>query len=448
MSLSQLINVQISANTVLPTAAGFGVPAAVVYHTHNTDRIRYYTDLTGVTGDGHTVNGPTYKMVSKAFSQTPRPVKCAVIRKSNPPIQVLTLTCTSALAGEQYTATFVDSAGASHTLGVASTGVPATDGASVATAITAFTLAGCTVTHSGAAVTLTQTAGNPLDVQGLNVMSAAGSPLFTFLDTTADEGVASDLAAAYAADPTGWYGFSLDSMSKAECVAAVAFAEANGKIFAGNNSDTICGTSSTADIFSATQTTADARSYIQFSGSQLQSYAGMAILGNRLPVDPGSDTWAYKTLATVPTDVLSATQITNLTAKNANYYVAYKSVPITFPGVSPAGEYLDIVRGVDWLTDDIQTDVFALLVGSQKVPYTDFGVDQIVSVVKADLKAAIRVGFLDGGDETTPAPAVTAPTVASQSASNRAKRIFPGIAFSAKLAGAIHTLTINGVVSP
>lgn len=195
------------------------------------------------------------------------------------------------------------------------------------------------------------------------------------------------------------------------------------------------------------KTTAETRTYCQASLSTLLNYSGMAMLGNRLPAAPGSDTWTYKQLPTVVVDKLSQSQINNIVAKNGNYFTTYKNVNVAIGGISPAGEYLDTVRGVDWLVDLIQTDVFTLFLSTQKVPYTDFGVDQIISVVKGDIAQAVRVGFLNGGDATTAAPTVTAPTVASQSATNRAKRIFPGIAFQAVLAGAIHDLTITGVVS-
>jgi hypothetical protein len=267
-------------------------------------------------------------------------------------------------------------------------------------------------------------------------------------DTTADPGIATDLAAILAADGTGWYGFTLDSNSSAEIVAAAAWCESNKRLFITNNSDTACGTSS-SNVMLTVQAAADTRTGIIYSGSKIKSYSGAAALGRILPQVAGSYSLAYKTLTGVPSDVLTETQTNAIAANGGNYYTTFKGVPILYPGVSPGAEFLDIVLGVDALTDRIQTDIFGDLVSASKIPYTDAGVDTLVATVYADLNTFVAppYNFLNGGDATTPAPSVFAPTVASQSASNRAKRIFPGITFSAKLAGAINSLTISGTVS-
>jgi len=153
----------------------------------------------------------------------------------------------------------------------------------------------------------------------------------------------------------------------------------------------------------------------------------------------------FKTLASVVADNLSETAQLNLNTVKGNYYIPIAGINITVNGWDSAGEFFDIVWGIDALTSQIQVDVFALLAGSPKVPYTDAGVDLIKSVIQSDLAL-----FSDPQHQfiaLTPAPTVSAPPVSTINASVRASRVFPSVTFSGKLAGAIHELTIAGVLT-
>lgn len=447
MSLQDLLNVSISASTVTPTRPGFGTPMVAAYHTKYTDRIRFYSSLAGVVSDGFGVNDSAYKAAAAAFAQNPAPAKVAIGRRALSYTQTVVLTLTSTSATDTYTLTITGSDGVSHVLDFASTGVPNTDAASLTTAINALSNVG-TATNTGspsAVVTVVQTAGKQNDYLRFNPTGSV-TPLMTLKETTTDPGIATDLAAIQAAaQPGTFYGIALDNNSAAEVTAAAAWTESAGAyIFLYNNSDTICITSSSADIFSTQKALTHARSGGLYAGSQLLCFSGMAWLGKTLPQNPGSLTFMYKTLASVPGDLLTETAWTNLTGKNANFYTVLASINITVNGWSSSGEFLDITWGIDALTSQIQIDIFTALANSPKIPYTDLGVDILKSIVNADLLlfAGPTYNFI----ALVPAPVVSAPTVASVPKATRAARNFPGITFQANLAGAIHTLTIQGVV--
>ena len=443
MSLNDLINVSISASATLPSQANFGVPLVAVYHTHYADLVRYYSDLPSLVADGFTVLDNAYKAVSEILDQNPTVAQYAIGRRTSVDLQVLQLTLTSTSALDTYKATFVDQAGASHNLSVASTGVPATDGPTVATAITGFTLAGCTVTHSGAVVTLTHTAGNFTDIQAWNVLN---NQILQLADTTVDPGLATDLNNILAAD-NGWYGLCLGNNSPALVEAAMGWVETNKKLGAFNCSDTGIILATGGNVALATMASGYSRSIGIYSGSQLKSFAGAAALGRNFPPLPGSETWAYKDLTGVTADKLTQNAINNVIAANWNYFTTIKGSRVMIPGWSPVGEFIDIVQGIDWFTDLLQTDLLALFVGTSKVPFTDAGGDQVLAVIKSDLQHAVQQDFADPGDETTPAPSAFVPKVATISASNRAARKFVGSTFSFKLAGAIQSLTLTGTVT-
>ena len=63
--------------------------------------------------------------------------------------------------------------------------------------------------------------------------------------------------------------------------------------------------------------------------------------------------------------------------------------------------------------------------------------------VRAQLDEGVRVSLF----AADPKPTVIVPTVASVSSVNRAARALPGVTFSARLAGAIHSTDMTGVAS-
>jgi hypothetical protein len=444
-SLASLINVQIKVSSTAPAQANFGVPAIFAYHTHYPDRIRYYSALSGMISDGFLVTDPAYKAAAEILDQTPTVTTFAVARRTLAPVQTVTLTLSSASSLDTYAFVIVGSDGVVHTVTQASTGVPATDATTLATTLGAFSNIG-TVTHAGAVVTITQASGKLNDYQSWGAIGAAGGPNIALANTTADPGIATDLAAVYAIDQ-GWYGIVLDSNSKAEILAAAAWAQANGyHVLAVDNSDTVDVSSATGNVFSSLLALAYTRTICEFNGSQMLSYEGAATLGVVLPLTPGSYTAAYKTLVGVPSDppsVLTGTAVTNLTTNNGNYYTTYKGIPVLIPGITPSGEYLDTTIGIDWLQDAITTALYTLLVNNPKIAYTDGGIAQCVNVIRGVLNQGITNGLL----ASSPAPNVLAPLVSSISLSNVASRNVPSITFTATLAGAIQVLNpIQGSV--
>ncbi len=443
MSLDQLINIQIEVSATAPSEANFGVPAVFAYHTHNTDLIRYYTDLEGLVSDGFTITEPAYLAAEVILAQKPKVTQFAIARRALPPTQILHLTLSSLSASDTYSFSLVGSDGHVNDVSLASTGVPATDAVSLATALTALMNVG-TITHAGAVVTITQTAGKLNNLLAWGGLGGAGAPILALADATADPGIATDLAAVYGIDQ-GWYGIALDSNSTAEIEAAATWTESNGlHVFSANNSDA-ADLGSGTNVFKTLKGDAYARSFVEFNGSELLCYAGAALLGVILPQTPGSYTPAYKTQVGVPPDppsILTATALNNLTGNNGNYYTTFKNVSVLISGVTPSGEFLDTTIFIDWLGDAIQTAVYTLFVNNPKIGMTDLGVAQVVNVIKGVLKQGIQ----NGGLAATPAPTVTAPLVADLSEEDVADRNLAGVAFTATLAGAIQGLQLNGKV--
>ena len=75
--------------------------------------------------------------------------------------------------------------------------------------------------------------------------------------------------------------------------------------------------------------------------------------------------------------------------------------------------------------------------------FTDEGAGLLGAEVRAQLDEGVRVSLF----AADPKPTVIVPTVASVSSVNRAARALPGVTFTARLAGAIHSTDMTGVAS-
>jgi hypothetical protein len=165
-----------------------------------------------------------------------------------------------------------------------------------------------------------------------------------------------------------------------------------------------------------------------------------AYFGKMLTKKPGSATWKFKELQNVPTYELTQGQVKNVEDKNATWYMTTADVPMTSNGQVASGEYIDVIHGLDWLEARIQNLVFTALIGVDKVPFTDEGVQMVISPLKAALEEGKKNGILASYE-------VSYPAVIDVSVTDKGQRFLPDVEFTGVLAGAIHSTKIHGVVT-
>ena len=107
------------------------------------------------------------------------------------------------------------------------------------------------------------------------------------------------------------------------------------------------------------------------------------------------------------------------------------------------GEWIDVMVFVDWLEARLRERIWFRLANSKKIPFTQAGATIIETEVRAQLQEGVRVGGL----ADNPAPVVRVPDILTIAPNMRAQRIFDGIEFEGRLAGAIHYLVVRGVVT-
>lgn len=438
MSLNDIVNLQIAAGTKVPTRLGFGTPLLMAYHSVTPNRIEVVKSPKSVTDLGFATTSPVYRMALKAFSQNPRPSQLLIGKRTRAYTQTVRILPKNATEGYTYDFDVIDASGVKTAISYVV--VNGDTVAAICTALAALItpVNGCTATAAATYVEIEADTGTLVNLKRLPPISA-----MEVSDVTTDPGIADDLAEIEALDATTWYAVALDSNSRAEIESAAAFMEARRKLLAFNTTDSDVAKAGSGDIASTLKSAAYGRTLPLFSATELLSYSALAWLGAMLPLDPGSATWAFKTLATVTADTLTDGQLTQLAAKNVSSYTNVGGINITYQGQSPAGEFIDVTQFCDWLHARTQERVFGTMANAKKVPYTDTGVD----LLRNDILAVLKEGIKIGGLSPDPAPVVTAPKVADVDPAVRASRRLPNVEFSAKLAGAIHALDISGVVS-
>lgn len=169
-------------------------------------------------------------------------------------------------------------------------------------------------------------------------------------------------------------------------------------------------------------------------------------------------TLKFKSEPGIAAETLNTTQADAAEAKNCNVYVNYNNnTAFIEQGVACSGQFIDTVIGADWLSGNIQTDVFNALFGSPtKVPQTDAGMTVLVNAAEAACIDGVNNGYLGPGlpwnqagfgtlkqgDILPKGFYVYAPPMALQSEALRQTRAAPVMQIAAKTAGAIHSSDI------
>ena len=451
MPLADIVTITITLQTKASTRPGFGIPlvvgelpAAVVTAGLFTDRVVVLTS-TGFADSmlalGFVTTDDLYVAVQTEFAQDPSPDEVYLGRRVTPVAQIDNVLVDAALAGT-YTVTingidFTFVAAAETTTQIRDALVTAINLVPGAVPVTAAPGAGDSLDLTA------DEAGVSFTVAVDHTSGAAGN--ISTSNSTPNLGIVEDLI-AISAENDGWYALVETTHSDGVILTAAPYIETQSKIFGAQTNSADVLLAPTTDVLSSLQLAAFARTFGIFDSDDTE-YLDAAWTGDALPTDPGSITWAYRELSTVVPSVgvtggLTATQLTNLNAKNGNYYERIAGRNVTRHGRMADGTFIDLIRGRDWLEANLALDIFDLLANEDKVPYTDAGANQVASVVLARLNDAASRGIV-----VRDSIVVTVPLVADVPVNDRANRHLPDVNFSATLQGAIHTLDITGTLA-
>jgi len=115
-----------------------------------------------------------------------------------------------------------------------------------------------------------------------------------------------------------------------------------------------------------------------------------------------------------------------------------------------SGSWLDTTHGLMWLENRCEVDLFNLLFTSNtKIPYTQVGLNTTAGVLERSLEAAVRnglaaPGFLADGTFLPKGYRVDAVSLADTPAGDVGNRVYKGLSFVLKGAGALHEVEVAG----
>lgn len=443
-AIQQIVQVVISQETSAVPQPSFSIPLIMGPSDRFVDLVRYYTSPSGYITDGGLITDPEFIYLSEAFEQALRPSQVGVGKFTASVAQVDTFAVNTIVSSHVYEFT-LNGTLISYTAGGSETQQSILT-ALLAAIATAFptnppVTGAVTGTGSGALLTLTSS------VPGVAVVYTAVDSDLTHVAVTASHSIVSDIIALQAVSDI-WYGLAITSHLASDIEQVANYIETQFKIFIASSSDAGILTSGSTDVASILKAASYKRTALLYSGIPADGPEA-AWLGGQLPQVPGASTWKFKTLVGIAPDTFTPTQRTNviglpgIPGKNANIYETVGGVPITEEGTMAGGQFIDLTVGIDWLQSTMQTNIYQLLVNAPKIPYTNKGISIIETAVRQTLDQGVANGLIDGTEPIT----ITVPDVLSISDTDRAERLLPNVNFQCRLAGALHFVQVNGVVT-
>ena len=428
MAIEDIVNVTISRNTTAVSRAGFGV--ALIMGLNRISNLTYeeYTDAASLIIAGYQTTDPEYLAALAIFSQPISPTKVAIGRRE---VNVSTLGVGIVADSVDYTCT-VNGTPFTINSGVAATAT------TIITALKGAIDGGSEPVTTGAVVADEITITSDVSGARDSITTSANCTLVH----TATQSLTNDLADIRNVNDA-WYALVAHTHVSADIQELAASIETAKKIYAYSTADSDVISAAATDVASILKGLSYARTFGMYDPDANTAFPEAAWLGVMLPKDPGSATWKFKTLVGQDADDLTPTQITNASSKNINTYQEVGGVKITSEGVVAEGEYIDVIRGIDWLESRMEERVYGRLVNADKIPFTNAGIAIIATEVSAQLQEAIDADLLSDD----PAPVVVVPKASGVNPGDKIARNLVGVTFEATLAGAIHATTIRGSVT-
>ena len=484
-NIDRIVKVDISLNTTGITSEGFNTICVVGPHVCSASRVLSITDPDELLELGFSSDDPIYLAVNDAFSQTPSPDTVKVGRLACDTVRVGFVT--EPAEGLVYTVTITttdddgEAEDSTYTYTAASGDEASTVLAALAALINEGSAASATTTTddeeedsevdssaTSSAIVVedeeTETALSAYataEVSDAELVITMADPDVSFtvstcsylevtgVERTESVDIAENMSLITAAD-NDFYGIVLTSRDQDDIIAMADWTESHTKLFGTSIAEAGAYSSEvTSDTGSKLKSGSYYRSFWFYHADADTDYPEAAVMARCFSVDPGGETWALKKLSAVTTDNLTETQYNAVTAKNGNTFEEFRNVTITQNGMVAAGEWIDVIRFRDWLTDTIQTEVLSAMINRDKLPYTDAGIAVIENVINSVLVLGQRRGGIapteyDEDGNKNYGFVITVPLASSISANVKAQRTLEDVSFTARLAGAIHAVEITG----
>jgi hypothetical protein len=461
MSLDQHVQVTLRVNSGGVARRGFGTPMILSHNASWSDRIRYYTSLSGITDDGFASDSPEARAAGEMFAQQPRPVQIAIGRAASLVTQRYKLSVEggSVVVGHTYSARIEGEGFVDTTVSYTAQGGDDQDDVMSALKALIDAIADINFATSGPTSHVVALTGSSAgDWFSVGVTPRSGLKLVQDHDAPSGTTLADDLDAIVAQTPLGsdWYWVETLYNSEAYIDDVSSWVEDNDRFYNAASCD------SDAANVSTGSTPTDAPYEINLVGRKRThmmyhprpaAFSDAGLTGLLAPRTPGSYTAAYKTIVGVEPTSLTDTQVANLAARRCSYYKQEAGVSFLWQGQvgNTDNGFLDVTVGLDAFVNDLQVSLFNVLKGKDKVGFVDADISMLTGAGKGAIARGIKSGIVAPGvpgDDNDPIPTLTFPRVADIDSSERAARELPDGECTFRYNHAVHKVLVDVTVTP
>lgn len=440
-TVGQVVNVTVAVQSPTSSAAGFGIPLVFGTLTEFAEAYRSYTSQEAVLED-FLATTEIAKMTGAIFAQSPSVTSLVVGDRAVNVAQVSTVTVDTAENTTDYLTTVAGTAFSIVSDGDATV-------IEIATAlVTAINLDGdLAVTGDDSAGDGTYTLTADVAGDGFTLLVDSRQSIVA---TTPNTSLETELDTFLELNPD-WYALAVpkrttEAQQLQDITQGASWVTDNVRLFVSSNDEALMITAAATDVASLLPTADQARTAVMYS-TEDENYPEGAWYGQALPNLPGSLTWNLLTLSGITADVLTSAAASNLDAKNINYYVTIGGTDVTQTGKVVSGQFIDVIRTADWVTELVRTAVFALISGAKKIPYTQAGLGMVEGEIRNALQVAVEAGALIDAPVAEGGIDVAVPDIADVSTADKLARALNNVTFSGTLSGAVHTAVINGTLA-
>ena len=419
--LDQVIDISISLSTKAISQQGFGIPMIAGTSMKLDRRLKEYTDISAVALD-FAESDIEYKMAEAAFSQEKTPDLIMIGKK-------VVLASTAVTSATNPSGNIVN-------LNLTDIGKKAEVGCTVV--VSGFSTSG----YNGTFVVT-----NIIDDNNITYTAAgalAATPAVGSGSIVLSETESNAIQKIYDYNQN-WYCAILTSNIEADILSAASKIETLKRFLIVRTSDLdVLDSANTGSVLYQLKALNYDRTALIWNADTITKFIDAAWSGRMLPTIPGSENWAWKTLKGVVADEIN---VDGVKVNNGNTYEIFAGRSCTGLGKCVSGEYIDVIRGADWLKARLQENIFSVLINSEKVPMENAGVDIVENAIREIFEQAVQNGFIAKDSDGKGLYSIAVPDIADVPIADRIARHLSGITFAGTLAGAINKIGITGNLS-
>jgi hypothetical protein len=437
----------ITRNTTAAQGATFNFPLFAASHKYFKEVVRAYSSFDSVKTDASIpTDSNTYKALRIAFSQSPAP---EIVYTAKRKADNITITPDALVVGKAYgfsiqvynTTTGVDVGSVVVATATADSTPTATEIVTKwktdLSALTQLTVSGT------AAVIITATSGFDFVISSINNC--------TDVYTTTQS--AADTLAAIQVENNDWYFMCAEDHTEVFQLAMAAEIEATAtsdypKMYFTTTQDvnTLKALPDPADdVIGKLAALGYDRTVCDWHDQANTIFPEMGLVGANGVYQAGSITWKFTQIKGVPAaaDPVTGIRLSDpkqgfIKDRNGGWMGVEKKIPFYHEGKTVGGEWIDIIRGSDWLRDQHEIELLNLLLNQRGGKISYASPNKILNTVDAVNQRAVDIGFLDG---YTPA---TVPDYLTLSFADKASRVLKDVNWTGFIAGAVHNIVTNG----